>query len=176
MDPLPYASSPQSLTRDWRGWSVAICSGIGAGVFIGSELSTTLHWQRPAGQIASGAVVALLTASLAAKRPVAKTVIASVVVATACLLTVIIRAWLSGQWPVGHVDHKWPVVFAPWAFYGCWPAVIVSLTVAAVRRRHAEPGAPPNGGPATPLGNSGVSGGAAIGELNRCCGEYTGRL
>jgi hypothetical protein len=35
------------------------------------------------------------------------------------------------------------------------------------RTQIAEPGAAPNGGPAMPSGNSGVTGGAAIGELNR---------
>jgi hypothetical protein len=150
--PLPRSSAP-----DWRGWSVAICSGIGAGVLIGSEVSRMLQWQRPAGQIAAGAAVALLTASLAAKRPVAKSLVASILVAGACLMTIILRAWLNGHWPVGHVDHKWPVVFAPWAFYGCWPAILISLTIAAVRRRHAEPGAAPDGGPTTQPGNSRVT-------------------
>jgi hypothetical protein len=37
----------------------------------------------------------------------------------------------------------------------------------ALVRGIAEPGAAPNGGPATPLGNSGVSEGPPIGELNR---------
>ncbi len=145
-------------TPDWRGWTVAICGGIGAGVLIGSEVSKMLHWRRPAAQIAAGAVVALLTASLA-KRPVAKTLVATILVPASCLMTITIRAWLSGQWPLGHVDPKWPVVFAPWAFFGCWPAILISLTIAAVRRRHAEPGAAPNGGPAMRPGNSPVGGG-----------------
>ena len=37
----------------------------------------------------------------------------------------------------------------------------------AAGTRPAEPGASPNNGPATPTGNSGVTGGVAIGELNR---------
>lgn len=153
----PLHSLPRSSTTDWRGWTVAICSGVGAGVLIGSEVSKVLNWQRPAGQIAAGAAVALLTASLAAKRPVAKSLVASILVAGACLMTIILRAWLSGRGPVGHVDHKWPVVLAPWAFYGCWLTILISLIIVAVRRRPVGPGVAPNGVPATQPGNSRVT-------------------
>jgi len=152
------SSSLHSLSRastpDWRGWAVAFCSGIGAGVFIGSEVSTMLHWQHPAGQITAGAVVAALTASLA-KRPVVKTFFATILVAVSCLMTIIISAWLTGLWPPGHVDNKWPVVFAPWAFFGFWPAILISLIIAAGRRWLTRPIAVPNGSPAAPPpGNS----------------------
>jgi hypothetical protein len=147
--PCPELSAP-----DWRGWLVVICSGIGAGVLIGSEIPAMFYWQRPAGQITAGVAVALLTASLAAKRPVLKTLIACVLVVRACLMTITLRAWFGGHWPVGHIDHKWPVIFVPWGLYGCGPGMLVSLIIAAVRRRRAEPGTAPKGGLAAPVDNS----------------------
>jgi len=54
---------------------------------------------------------------------------------------------------------------------------VLGILASALNRRRtaAEPSAAPNGGPAAQLGNSGATGGAAIGELNRSATEAPGQ-
>ena len=150
--------SREPSSQDLRGWSVAIFSGIGAGILIGSGSSGLFHWDR-LGSVFAGGAVALLIVFLARKPLVVKTLLAGFVVVGSCLLTITLRHWSTGHWPVGHIDGKLPLIALALAVYVCFPAIVVSLLVARMRPKRAEPGATPNGGSATQLGNSGVTGG-----------------
>jgi hypothetical protein len=46
-----------------------------------------------------------------------------------------------------------------WAIIVAFVAVLALVVAPAVRKLRSQLGAPPNGGPATPLGNSGITGG-----------------
>jgi drug/metabolite transporter (DMT)-like permease len=150
---LPF---PEPSRQDCRGWLVSIFSGIGAGILIGSGSSGLLHFDRM-GPVFAGVAVALLTASLARTRLVVKTLLAGFIVVGACMLTITLRHWSTGHWPVGHIDGKWPLIVIALAAYVCLPATGLSFLIAAMRRKRAEPGAAPNGGPATQSGNSGAT-------------------
>jgi hypothetical protein len=136
---------------------VSIFSGIGAGILIGSGSSGLFHFDR-LGPFFAGVAIALLTASLARKRLVVKTLIAGFIVVGSCLLTITLRRWSTGHWPVGHIDGKWPLIVIALAAYVCLPAMVVTILFAAMRQVRAEPCAAPNGGPATQQGSSEVTG------------------
>jgi hypothetical protein len=141
MATIPISSwlpSMEQTRQDWRGWSVSIFSGIGAGILVGSGSSGLFHFDR-LGPVFAGVAVALVTASLARNRLVVKTLLAGFVVTGSCLLTITLRHWSTGHWPVGHIDGKWPLIAIALVAYVCLPAMGVGLLVAAIRRKRAEP-------------------------------------
>lgn len=131
---------PQPSALDWRGWSVVLTSGIGAGIAIGSGSSGLLHWDRLAGPITAGLAVGSLIGFLASRRVIAKTLIACCLVVGSCLATITLRHWSTRHWPMWHIDGKWPFIAISLIAYVCVPATLVSLVILAVRKKIAEPG------------------------------------
>jgi hypothetical protein len=125
---------------------VVLGSALLAGAAIGSGSSGTFHWDRIMGPISAGAFVALVAALFAGKMPVLRALAAAVVVVASCLATITLRHWLSGHWPLGHIDGKWPFVSLALAAYVGGTAAVVSLILAAIRRRRVEPVAAGNAG------------------------------
>ena len=132
------SSRDLSGSNRW-GWLIAICGGIVVGVLLGilieSDILGRFRLGNLAGTITAGVAVALLAALLPAKRPVTRTLVADVCVAVSCIAAMAIIRWPS-VWPVNESGRG--LVIVVWLlFFICVPGTLLSVIIAAVRRRRA---------------------------------------
>lgn len=129
-------SPDRSGANRWE-WLVTICGGIVFGVLLGVLLKSGIlfrfHLGPLIGAISAGVVVALLAAILSAKRLVSRTLVANVFVTVFCIATMVFYCWPSVHWPVASDLF----IIMRFFFFICVPGTLLSVIIAAVRRRRA---------------------------------------